>query len=96
MQFAISSILGFDSTMLNDFPEIEDGFIKNVIFIVIQEANENDKCDIFKSNLKNHLRFWLNYIFRKEYQNYEGQIFYIYQNHFQMEKIFHQLGHTPQ
>ncbi len=32
--------------------EIEEGFIKNVIFIVIQEANENDKCDIFKSNLK--------------------------------------------
>ncbi len=32
--------------------EIEDGYIKNVIFVVIQEANENDKCDIFKSNLK--------------------------------------------
>ncbi len=32
--------------------EIEEGFIKNVIFVVLQEGDEKDKCEVFKSNLK--------------------------------------------
>ncbi len=32
--------------------EIEDGFVKNVIFVVLQEGEESNKCDVFKSNLK--------------------------------------------